>query len=322
MLLVIRLRESEKTFLSPTHSTQNKIPLKKHYLWRRKKKEWMNTIFIVLPILSILMFEIGLALKLEDFRLIKTEKKSVLAGLIGQLLILPLIAFALGIVFKLDALYFIGLLLIACSPGGSSSNIFTLVAKGNVALSVILTALSSVLTFVSLPVIMLLVTKFVNNNTGNIIELPIGKLILQNIVLTIVPILLGVLFKKCKPQATLKLDSILSKIAFPALLLLVAVFFIQHKETIVAEFTNLGVVTTALIALTMLSGHALSKIFKLGNKNRKTIVIEVGMQNAAQAITIASSPLIFDNELMAIPAIIYALIMNVLLLCYIKWLRK
>ena len=100
----------------------------------------MNAIWIVLPILTLLMFELGLTLQTEDFKLFRKRPRPIIAGLAGQIILLPMLAFALGHVFQLEPLFFIGIILIACSPGGSSSNIFSMIAKGDVALSVSLTA--------------------------------------------------------------------------------------------------------------------------------------------------------------------------------------
>lgn len=95
----------------------------------------MNAIWIVLPILTLLMFELGLTLQTEDFKLFRKRPRPIIAGLAGQIILLPTLAFALGHVFQLEPLFFIGIMLIACSPGGSSSNIFSMIAKGDVALS-------------------------------------------------------------------------------------------------------------------------------------------------------------------------------------------
>ena len=103
----------------------------------------------------------------------------------------------------------------------------------------------------------------------------------------------------------------------PALVLLVTVFFFQHKQTIVSEFGSLGLTMTILILACTGCGALLSCLFRLTGRERRTLVIEIGMQNAAQAITIACSPLIFNNEIIAIPAIIYALMMNLVLLAYV-----
>lgn len=275
----------------------------------------MNTIFIVLPILTLLMFDLGLTLTLKDFKLIAKRPMPVLAGLIGQIILLPLLAFAIGKFTNIEPLYLIGIMLIACSPGGSSSNVFSMLAKGDVALSVTLTALSSIITLFTLPMIMSWYTNAVG--TAAKVTLPVGNLLVQNIVLMAIPILIGLWIRSRWTSVAERIHSILKKIAFPALILLATVFFLQHRATIVEKFPSLGLIITIFISLAMLCGALLSFLLRLSGKERRTIVIEVGMQNAAQAITIACSPLVFNNELIAIPAIIYALMMNVLLLIYV-----
>ena len=289
----------------------------------------MNTIFIVLPILTLLMFDLGLALKPADFKLIAERPKPVIIGLVGQIILLPLIAWAIiqlsAISGQYSALFIIGIMLVACSPGGSSSNVFSMLAKGDVALSVTLTACSSIITLFTLPLIMAWVVQSVLSPEGArlfqmsaiSIQLPIGKLLVQNIVLMVVPISIGFIVNLFKPQAAEKIHNVLKRIAMPALVLLVTIFFFQHKQTIVAEFGSLGLTMSVLILATTSCGALMAWLFRLTTKERRTLVIEIGMQNAAQAITIACSPLIFNNEIIAIPAIIYALMMNLILLVYV-----
>lgn len=214
------------------------------------------------------------------------------------------------------------LVLVACCPGGSSSNVFSMLAKGDVALSVTLTALSSIVTLFTLPVIMAFVAEFVSSSNGLNIHLPIGKLFMQNIVLLFVPLLTGALFRKIKPNAATKTARVLGKLAFPALMTLAAVFFLQYRREIADNFTLLGLSGVMLILLAMLCSGGLSRIGKFTAGTRRTIVIEVGMQNAAQAIAIASSPFIFNSGEMTLPAIIYALLMNVILLLYVYFIRR
>ena len=278
----------------------------------------MNAIFIVLPILTLLMFDLGLTLKPQDFKLIAQRPKPVIVGLIGQIILLPLIAWLIilsPITNNISPLFVIGIMLVACSPGGSSSNVFSMLAKGDVALSVTLTACSSIITLFSLPLIMAWVTTNVGEATD--IHLPVGNLLIQNIVLMVVPISIGFIVNIYKEHVAAKIHNVLKRIAMPALVLLVTVFFFQHKQTIVAEFASLGLTITVLILATTGCGALLAWLLKLTTKERRTLVIEIGMQNAAQAITIACSPLIFNNEIIAIPAIIYALMMNLILLVYV-----
>ena len=279
----------------------------------------MNSIFIVLPILTLLMFDLGLTLLPRDFVFIVRKPRAALVGLFGQLIMLPLIAYAIASLFSLPPIFFIGVMLIACCPGGSSSNIFSMLAKGDVALSVSLTALSSVITLFTVPVIMQWVTVYVGASQG--IQLPVVNLLMQNVFTMLAPIVLGILCRKYYSNVAMKIDRVLSKIAFPALMLLAGIFFVQHYDTITTHFSVLGMcVGLLLLTAVALSGVG-SRCMRLNNKERRTIVIEVGMQNAAQAIAVASSPFVFNDGRIAIPAIIYALLMNVVLLTYVSIIK-
>ena len=272
-------------------------------------------IWIVLPILTLLMFDLGLTLRLEDFGKVFSKPWPLGIALFGQLLLLPAIALGLAYAFKLPPVFFIGLVLIACCPGGSSSNVFSKLAGGDVALSVTLTAISSIVTLFTIPVIMSWATALEGESVG--ITLPVGNLIKQNLVLMLLPVVLGIALHYAWPKGAEKTDKVLGKLAFPLLLVLVTVFYIQHHRTILANIGILGLCVTALILVAITCSSLLSRLVKTGEKQRRTVVIEVGMQNAAQAIAIASSPLVFGNDEMAIPAILYSLMMNVVLLIYV-----
>ena len=278
----------------------------------------MNSIFIVLPILTLLMFCLGLTLEAKDFLLVVKRGKAVAGGLAGQL-IMPLLAWVVAMAMHLDPIFTIGLVLIACCPGGSSSNIFSMLAKGDVALSVSLTALSSIITLFTLPMIMQLVTSAVGQQVG--IQLPIKNLLMQNLVTMLVPIVIGIIIRYYKPELAARIAKVLSKLAFPALMLLAGIFFVQHKETIAANFSVLGMAVTVLLLVAVAFATLLCYLFGLQTKERRTIIIEVGMQNAAQAIAIASSPFVFNDGRFAIPAILYALMMNVVLLTYVGGIK-
>lgn len=282
----------------------------------------MNTVWIVLPVLIALMFQLGIELDRQAFAGVARRPAAVVAGLLGQLALLPLIAFGVGLAFRLPPVYFLGLLLVACCPGGSSSNVFSMLAKGDVALSVTLTALSSLITLFTIPLVMGFAARFVAVHAGAAIELPVGKLLVQNIVLLFLPMLCGALFRHWRPRAARRVHELLGRVAFPALMLLAAVFFVQYASTILENLGVLGLAAGALILLATAGGSLLARLFRLRRAVRRTIVIEVGMQNAAQAIAVATSPLIFDSGEMAVPAIVYALVMNVVLLSYLKLLPK
>ena len=280
----------------------------------------MNTIWIVLPILTLLMFDLGLTLRFEDFSKVFRHPWPIAVALVGQLVLLPLIALGLAWAFNLTPVFFIGLILIACCPGGSSSNIFSKLAGGDVALSVILTALSSIITLFTIPLIMSWATRIVGESVG--ITLPVGNLIKQNLLLMLLPVLVGIGIHYIWPGAAGRIDKVLSRLAFPLLMVLITVFFIQHYRTILDNLGRVGVCVTALILVAITCSSLLSRLVRNSAEQRKTVVIEVGMQNAAQAIAIASSPFIFANEEMAIPAILYSLMMNVVLLIYVYCVKS
>lgn len=287
-----------------------------------QEKTAMNTIWIVMPILIVLMFQLGIELDVASFRQVARHPKAVAAGIIGQLVFLPVIAFIVAVAFKLPAIAFIGLLLVACCPGGSSSNVFSMLAKGNVALSVTLTALSSVLTLVTIPVIMEFITRFVSLKEETVISLPVGRLLMQNIVLVFLPMISGTVFRLKSPVLAKQVGAVLGRLAFPALMLLAGIFFIQYAKEIIDNIGVLGVSCGTLILAAMGCGAILVRMFRLDKASKRTIVIEVGMQNAAQAIAMAVSPQVFNNGEMAIPAIVYALLMNVILLTYLAVIRR
>ena len=280
----------------------------------------MNTIWIVLPILTLLMFDLGLTLKFEDFGKVFKNPWPIVVALFGQLILLPIIALGLAWAFNLTPVFFIGLILIACCPGGSSSNVFSKLANGDVALSVTLTALSSIITLFTIPVLMSWATQMIGESVG--ITLPEGNLIKQNLLLMLLPVLLGIGIHYAWPKASAAIDKVLAKLAFPLLMVLITVFYIQNHRTIL---DNLGIITvcvTALILVAVFCSSMLSRLVKNNAQQRRTVVIEVGMQNAAQAIAIATSPFIFNSAEMAIPAILYSLMMNIVLLVYVFAVRK
>lgn len=271
----------------------------------------MSSVLIVLPILTLLMFDLGLTLRGEDFAMVFRRPAAVVAGLTGQILLLPLIVMVLSIVMGLPDHYIVGLMLIACCPGGSSSNVFTGIAHGDVALSVSLTALSSIITLITLPLLM-----------GAVVDLPVGKLVMQNLVLVLLPVAVGMIVRSRRPSVAESIHKVLGRLAFPLLMLLAAIFFVANRVEIIANFPVLGPTVTLLVLLAMGAGALMAWVARLNGRERKTLIIEVGMQNAAQAIALASSPLVFNDQTLAIPAIVYALMMNVLLLIYVAIVKR
>lgn len=271
----------------------------------------MNSVLIVLPILSVLMFDLGLGLTPADFSLIIRRPRALLAGLLGQIVFLPSVAFIVATFFDFDPFVFSGFLLIACCPGGSSSNVFTGIARGDVALSVSLTAFSSIITLFTLPLLM-----------GNAADMPRWHMVVHNLILVLAPIALGMAFRAWRGDRAVAVHQFLGKVAFPCLMLLAVIFFVVNRELIVDSFGQLGSATLIMLILAMACGQALGNVFGLGRREKRTLVIEVGMQNAAQAMALAASPFVFNMPQLAVPATVYALMMNVVLLIYVGAVRR
>ena len=271
----------------------------------------MSSVLIVLPILIILMFDLGLGLTVPDFGLIFRRPRALLTGLLGQIIFLPALAFTFGTFFGLSSELFVGLLLIACCPGGSSSNVFTGIADGDVALSVSLTAFSSIITMITLPILM-----------GASIDLPVANLVVQNLVLVLAPIIVGMVLRNFNPDLSARIHKVISRVAFPALMFLAALFFVVNRDVLFEYFGQLFFVVTCLVLAGMACGGALAVLVNLNHRERRTLVIEVGMQNAAQAMALAASPFVFNEPKYAVPATVYALMMNVILLIYVAVVKR
>ena len=153
------------------------------------------------------MFDLGLTLKPSDFVLIAKRPGAMVTGLFGQLILLPAIAWCLVPIFQLPPIFFIGIMLIACCPGGSSSNVFSMLAKGDVALSVSLTAVSSIVTLFTVPLILQWTTTYIGTAVG--VQLPVGNLLMQNLVTMLLPIVLGILCRRYFDKAAMKIERVL-----------------------------------------------------------------------------------------------------------------
>jgi BASS family bile acid:Na+ symporter len=266
------------------------------------------------------MFQLGLTLRPADFLMFRHRPRPILVGMLGQLVVLPLVAIAIGWAFHLPDYYYLGLLLIACSPGGSSSNVFSMLAGGDVALSVSLTALSSVLTLVTLPLWLSLSS--LPEDHISLSNLPVGGMLVQNLLSMLLPIAAGIAVRRWWPRAAGLCERVLARLAFPALIFLAAIFFVKHHALIAEHLPSLGGSVLGLLLCSMAAGWGLARATRLSGREVKTLVIEVGMQNAAQAIALAGSPFVFNDSRMAIPAIIYALLMNVVLLIYVAVVKR
>lgn len=262
---------------------------------------------IVLPFaLFLIMFGLGLSLKLIDFKNVMLAPKAVAIGLVGQLILLPLIAFTIAIVFQLPAELAVGLMIIALAPGGATSNMFSYLAKGDVSLSISLTAVSSIVTPFSLPIIVSLSMLYFMG-AGSDFNIPLQKTILQLMVITLIPVALGMLVRAKFAKIAYKLEAILKVFSVLFLILIIILILFKNKESLLNFFLQAGLATLALNIVALTLGYFLAKKAQLTKAQTTTIGYEVGIQNGTLALVVAGT--LIGNTEMMIPAVTYSLIM-------------
>ena len=263
---------------------------------------------IILPAsLAIIMLGMGLSLVLGDFKKIFQYPKAAFVGLANQLFILPIIGFFLCLIFNLPADMAVGLMIIAACPGGPTSNLITHVAKGDIALSISLTAITSIITVFTIPILLSFALSYFTKNSAAPIQLPILNTILQLMVITIIPVSIGMLINNYFPNFAKKMDApmrVASTVIFIAVLLGI---ILANKNSIIPSMKEVGSVALALNLATMSLGYYTAKFFKLNLKQSISITIESGIQNGTLAIVIATS--ILQQTSMSIPAAVYSLLM-------------
>jgi len=258
------------------------------------------------------MFGIGLSLTIKDFKHIVVSPRSLIIGLTGQIVILPIIAFILASLMNLPPEMKVGFVIIAASPGGATSNLITYLLRANVALSISLTTINSFITLVTVPLIIYL-GLYLYMGEGETITLPIGKTILNIFMITIVPVTAGIMLRYYKPALARRIERP-SRFVLPVLFFVIfitAVLLSSEKQGGLANVSGLylKVLPWALILniLGMITGWLSARWFGYGKETQITLSVEIGIQNSALAITIASSALFLGNPQMAIPAIVYGL---------------
>ncbi len=264
---------------------------------------------VVLPVgLAIIMLGMGLSLVPQDFLRVVKYPKSVAVGLLSQLIMLPLIAFGIAKVVPMPNFIAVGLVILALCPGGVTSNLMTFFAKGDVALSVTLTALSSVITVVTIPIVANFVLQNLIGKT-EVLQLPIGTTMLQIFIITILPIALGMMIKQTFPEFAKRLEKITNKISVVVLAAIILTLIIREWTRLPGFILQAGVGVVLLNTLSMLAGFYIGRLFNLSIPQRICIAIEVGFQNGTLAIAITAG--LLNNPDMAVPAAIYSLFMYV-----------
>ena len=261
---------------------------------------------IFLPIsLAIIMFGMGLGLVKGDFVRLFSFPKAVLVGLCNQLLLLPLIGFSIVVLFDLNPSMAIGLMIISVCPGGPTSNLITQVSRGNIGLSVTLTALASLITVFTIPILLSKAIAYFTGNTGVIIQLPILETMVQILVITIIPISIGMMIRKQKEAFALSMEKPMRTASTVLFVIIFLVIIIANKDNLVQAMKEVGLATLLLNLLTMGLGFLTAKLFGIAGNSQITITIESGIQNGTLAFVIATT--ILNNFEMGLPAGAYSI---------------
>lgn len=262
---------------------------------------------LFLPLaLAVIMFGMGLSLTFGDFRRILIYPKAVTIGLLNQIVFLPIVAFGLIHLFGLQAELAVGLMILAACPGGATSNLITHLAKGDSALSITLTAFSSLITVVTIPFIVnFAILYFIPS--GEVQELNILGTVVSVIFITIIPVIIGMTVLKKAPQLAQKWDIPFRRISAVFFVVILVAAIMKERANLIAYFSEAGPVALALNLATLGLGYFSGMFFGLGKKQSTTIAIEAGIQNGTLGITIAAT--LLANSTMAIPSAIYGLLM-------------
>ena len=255
--------------------------------------------------LAIIMFGMGLTLVVSDFSRLFAYPKEVLIGLFNQLIFLPLIGFLIILLFDLNSSMAIGIMILSLCPGGPTSNLITQVARGNIGLSVTLTALASLITVFTIPIILSEAISYFTGETDVIIELPVVQTMLQILVITVIPVFIGMVIRKKNEAFALRMERpmrIASTVLFFIIFLLV---MIANKDLIVQAMKEVGLATLLLNLSTMAFGYFTAKIFGIKGKSQISITIESGIQNGTLAFVIATT--ILNNVEMGLPTGAYSI---------------
>lgn len=266
-----------------------------------------KTTTIVLGLaLFIIMLGMGLSLILDNFKIILKQPKAVLLGLLNQLLLLPIIAFCITTIFPMQAEIAVGFMILSACPGGAVSNLICYLSKADLALSVSLTAISSIFSVFTIPLIINLSLKhFIGEE--NTINLSLIETVIQIGVVIIVPIILGMLIKHYKPKFAFKIDKYVRIISIIILITIITGVVFKEQNNLISYIKEAGLSTFLLNITTVTIGFITAKILHLKTPQALAIAIESGIQNSALAISIAI--VFLNNTKFAIAPSIYTLSM-------------
>jgi len=275
---------------------------------------------VILPLaLAFIMFVLGLGLTGADFLRVIKQPRDFFVGAFSQIILLPIIAFILVKIWSIAPELAIGVMIIAAAPGGVTSNLLTSFAKGDVALSISLTAIISLLCVITIPFIVLTSVELLggSNITKDISLLSMSR---DMFLIVTVPVILGMLLRKFSSGVALKLEPIAKKISIVLFVLVLLGAIAAERENVISYFAQAGLITLILNVVMMVVAYYVAQFLASGTKQKKCITIECGLQNGTLAIFVATS--IFGGGMYVIPAATYSLIMFATSLMFVYLVRK
>lgn len=274
----------------------------------------------LLPLaLAFIMLTLGLGLTVGDFARVFRQPRSIAIGLVSQMLMLPILATGISMLLPLSSDMAVGLILLAACPGGASAGLITKLAGGETALSISLTAITSVLAVFSVP---LIVNFALHQHTGTIVttELPVLDVVRGVFIITTVPVAIGMLLRHFKPHWVARIDAPANRVATGLFILIVIATFVSQRQALFDHLTSIGPAALILCVLTMAAGYLLGAMVRIDRPGRIAIAVESGLQNAALAIFLAVT--VLQKPALAVPGVVYALLMNVCALLFIVLMRR
>ena len=275
---------------------------------------------VFLPLaLAFIMFALGMGLTAEDFIRVARQPKDFFIGALSQIIILPVVALLLVIIWPIEPALAVGVMLIAAAPGGATSNILTSFAKGDVALSISLTAIISLLCVLTIPLIVILsLNLLMDTNISE--EFSLFGIARNMFLIVTVPVLLGMILRKFASNASLSFEPMAKKISAVLFVLVLIGAVISERENIISYFSQAGLITLVLNIIMMVIAFYLAKFFGSGEAQKRSITIECGLQNGTLAIVAATT--IFEGGIYLIPAATYSLIMFATSLIFVYFVTK
>ncbi len=268
--------------------------------------------------MAFIMFSLGVGLSIENFKRVFIQPKDFFVGALSQVLLFPIVALILALVFPAPIELKVGLMLLAAAPGGVTTNIISKFADGDVALSISLTAVISLFCFITIPLIFSFTYPIITGQNLPF-DYSISSIIIQIFLITTVPVIFGMISKTIFPNFFLKTEKIFVNLSFILFLFFLFMAIYQELDNIVDYFAASGLITLVLNIVVVIVAFFLCGFFNIEKPQKKTILIETGLQNGTLAIVVTG--LIFTDPVYLVPTATYALIMYVIIFAYIIGLK-